>query len=535
MKVVIPPTNQSGVLDMKNSGAYEQELSQAPEFADPNEIISSVITFYVDGLLDLLESNSALHQSLLSKDSEILFSIYQNPSLRHLITAAIVKNAQGQKVEDLISQAGKIFVRMGERPTPRKESIVEKALFSPSSACRDDYDVFMVLFDEHIADGVATDKAAILDATDEDLTVLNDGVELLQKAVPTMAASLLPHASRVVLIDHADESKRVGRIRANMGQNVSTHAIPGTIFLSPSALRSPTEAAEAILHEAAHKKLSDLVLTRDVFIEGYDLQSAAFVEAIWNRSLSWNDNKWTTDRALFAFHVYVYLSAYYLCVVDRDVIGIESAFAKKRAIGSIRRANYLGRALQNELADDLGGFGKRFVQWLWELITKISANVDIGCVDLYLYMDRYDHDTVAIKKTFEGFAGDWQQGSWNDTAAYSSWPVERVLNHLIHSEIVSFNRLLFVLGERSPARLPNYDGDNWSSVIPMYLTRERRLDYLVSTRKFISDVVRSQPSDALTRSIMTRREQSLLDLVADMAEHAYRHLPEIKKRSIEAA
>ncbi len=318
-----------------------------------------------------------------------------------------------------------------------------------------------------------------------------------------------------------------------MGQNVSTHAIPGTIFLSPSPLKNSIEAAEAVLHEAAHKKLSDLVLTRDVFRVGYDLSDAKSVEAIWNRKLDWNDNSWTTDRAIFAFHVYVYLAHYYRRVLEcgQEQIGAEG-FVTGRLIGALRRANYLGRSLSGELASDLGDFGQKLVQWQKGLLESLAKEHELGAIDIQLYMDRFDRDTRSIQRILSDIdiEVDLDKGDWGARANYSDWPVRRTITHLLHSDLVNFNRILFAIGQQDTPTLPNYDGEHWSSVICHGSDIKLVVNYFLETRRFISITLRNQSERFLENGIQTRRKRPLTDLVADLTEHAYRHIPDLENR-----
>ncbi|MCA9178685.1 MAG: hypothetical protein KDB14_29690, partial [Planctomycetales bacterium] len=130
-------------------------------------------------------------------------------------------------------------------------------------------EIFNSAFNKEIASSVSDEAVALCDPSPAMLSTLQRGLNLLISLVPRLAVGMLAHVRMVAVIDVADVSHRFGRVRYNMCQNVSTHAIPGTIFLSPTPLENEWRAAEALLHEAMHKRLSDLVLTKSIFRTGF--------------------------------------------------------------------------------------------------------------------------------------------------------------------------------------------------------------------------------------------------------------------------
>ena len=512
--------------------ACVSELAGASRFASTNEIISSVVSFYLDGVNRFVPVESPLRVALVDADSDSLFHLFSSPMLRHFLTSAIVNNAKPKEFASAVEGAERIYreLQRTHQASESSNGALLSVLYSPRNSDRYERDAFGRLFQEQIASGVSTDEVEMVNPTVEDIKTLSEAIEILESIVPEFSSSLLPHVGRIVLIDYADKELRVGRTRVGMGQNVSTHAIPGTIFLSPSPLRNSAESAEAILHEAAHKKLSDLVLTRDVFREGYDLSEARTVEAIWNKQLDWNDNVWTTDRALFAFHVYVYLVYYYSRVLQNGQGLICESFASGRLIAALRRADYLGRALNGDLSKDLGDFGRDLIYWQAGLLELISKEHKLGAIDIHLYMDRFDRDTRFIQRILTDISVDIDDGEWDTRAKYKDWPVKRTITHLLHSDLVSLNRILFALGEDHTATLPNYDGEQWSSEISHGTDIRAIIEYFLATRRFIALTLRSQSQRCLEKSILTRRERPIIDLVVDLTEHACRHIPDLENK-----
>ena len=105
----------------------------------------------------------------------------------------------------------------------------------------------------------------------------------------------MAHVHLVALVDVADRRKWNAKVRSDLCQNVSTHAIPGTIFVSPSP-EKPMARGRGPFHEAGHKSFLTSS-SRSIFVSGYSEQKSPTIRALWNRSLSWNSADWSVDRA----------------------------------------------------------------------------------------------------------------------------------------------------------------------------------------------------------------------------------------------
>lgn len=396
---------------------------------------------------------------------------------------------------------------------------------------------FRAMFSREIAHSISS-RPAVLRTCDERLERnLIAGSQLLDSLLPDLARSVRAHVHLVAIVDVADRRQWGREIRADLCQNVSTHAIPGTIFLSPSPLRSPWHAAEALLHEAAHKKLSDLVLTRSIFRPGFTASDSPTIRAVWNSPISWNSNDWSVDRALFAFHVYVHLALFFL-VVDSRAAELGAYFGSPDGMNpasSIRaaldRASYLGSALQRFAKQELGPDGNNLLDWLNSILEKLHPAPPRDDPTMQLWLDRYDRETREIGALISQIDPEIEdEGSQAVEAPYEQWPVRRIVHHLVHSEIVAAYRVLSILGETNPPSFSFYDGDRWSSVVWSTSSFSELALTFQSIRTFISRTLRAVPPVAFERTCHTRQPKSLREITVDMIEHAYRHVDALVTR-----
>jgi hypothetical protein len=205
---------------------------------------------------------------------------------------------------------------------------------------------------------------------------LIEGSRLLAKIVPQLSESIFAHVSLIGVIDVADRSKWSAPDRPGLFESGSKNTVPASLFLSPNALRSSWNAAEALFHEGCHQKLFDLVATHSIHRPGYRAEDSVRVVAVWNRSVPGNSNEWTVDRALVAFHVYVHLGFFFLVIAGRHAEEaadsstpgrMEPFSAARRAFD---RARYLGGQLRGPASTELGNDGNLLVEWLCEAMDR---------------------------------------------------------------------------------------------------------------------------------------------------------------------
>jgi hypothetical protein len=129
------------------------------------------------------------------------------------------------------------------------------------------------------------------------------GLELAADLVPELVDDLLPHVGAFGLISQ-DPAGRLG--------SASVREWPGLIVLPRP--QQPSEVAEALLHEGAHQKLFDLMLTRSV-LASYPEPSPTFTPP-WRLQPA---PAWPFEQCLAAMHAYSVLAAAAPAFLDGDV------------------------------------------------------------------------------------------------------------------------------------------------------------------------------------------------------------------------
>ena len=381
---------------------------------------------------------------------------------------------------------------------------------------------FQALFDQEIADSVSSSKVELRQPSPEILDQLKCGEALLAELMPDLWRSVSGHVRLIAILDTCDRSQWCKPTRADVCQNVSTHAIPSTVFLSPSPLRTAWHAAEALLHEAAHKKLSDLVLTRSIFREGFDSESADSIRALWNPHLSWNSANWSTDRALFAFHVYVHLALFFELAEGKDLeycgFGAPPPSFRGERAKALDRATYLGAKLMSQRGD-LGRDGRELVAWLSDVLAMFGHDDGVA-VGRRLLLDCYDRETEEVAQLLNALAEAEDDRKESEAA--------RIVDHLVHSEVVAAYRALSVLGEVEEQAFAHYDGDRWMTEAKSEATITESMATLCSLRRFTSASLRAAPREALLKTYRTRRTKTLLDHLEEMVHHYGRHSEQLQ-------
>ena len=114
------------------------------------------------------------------------------------------------------------------------------------------------------------------------------GLDLARELLPELYADLIEHVALVGVLD-PDRSGAV--------VSASSRAMPGVVLLRPG---SPLEVAESFVHEAAHQRLFDMALTRDMLCGDADGYAGC--------RPSWRTAIWPLEQTLAAFHAYACLA-----------------------------------------------------------------------------------------------------------------------------------------------------------------------------------------------------------------------------------
>jgi HEXXH motif-containing protein len=183
--------------------------------------------------------------------------------------------------------------------------------------------------------------------------VLTEGIELTRDVVPELADDVLPHVALVALVA-PDAAGRLG--------SASLRDWPGLIVLPRP--RHPCEAAEALLHEGAHQKLFDLLLTRSMLVPrgGPDPLFAP----PWRPESA---PRWPLDQCLAALHTYCVLAAAAPAFAERGVALHEYSLLPHAAARAELLAEWWERQWQH-----LGPDGRRLVTGLTGRSLPVDAD-----------------------------------------------------------------------------------------------------------------------------------------------------------------
>ena len=534
--------------------SIEHELAGHATFGDCCGILDRTITYYLRGLEAIALGQPVarkLYEALAEAPSDRLLDTLGDPVVR--VTINDMLEATKQENHSLSGKSEVLLASVLEHmragipglPTMAGTSTCFqiKGTIPPitiwdngmsSSALKQRFEA---LFADEIATSVSSRRAVLRGLESALIEPIDRGQALLVGLLPELAPSLLAHVRLISIVDTEDQTQWAARSRSDLCQNVSTHAIPSTIFLSPTPLRTPWHAAEALLHEAAHKKLSDMVLTRSIFQPGFDAESSPTIRAIWNRSLSWNSADWSVDRALFAFHVYVHLALFFARIAQvekslSDEFGPSPNSFRHQHERALDRASYLGRNLAVHTDQELGDDGRALVEWLLQVLSRFGHDDGPDRVDLRLLLDRYDGETKEVERLIRlcpNTSPALQDRSVEETTR--EWDVSRTVDHLIHSELVAAYRALNILGENEPPRFPFYDGDRWSLQVPSNMPFVDRAALFSSLRGFLSSTLRAAGPGVLDKTYSTSRTKILRDHLEEMIEHCGRHRHVIERDS----
>jgi hypothetical protein len=528
-------------MDTRTYQELEHQFACHPEFGDWENITSNVLSFYTSGLDILSKDIPSAHElleHLKQADNEIIFHYLGDPSVRAILNQCLTAKKNGKSFE---SDKGQLFKEITFRVT-KNGNVVSPTESDAKNALRLAYglagcwiwttlretpdplgDVFKALFEQEIATSVSSDRAILRNPTEEISRVLQEGYSLLNELVPELAASMLAHVHLIAILDVADESQWHLSARYDLCQNVSTHAIPGTIFLSPTPLANPWLAAEAILHESMHKKLSDLTLTQNIFRTGFSAAESPTIRALWNHDLSWNSNAWSIDRALFALHFYTQIVVFFLAV-DAKQNMLSSKYGachwdnpKSNAASALKRAIYLWHELQPYAEAYLGNDGRLLLGWLGTMLKRMAPDMFGQDYSVEHLLERYDRESIIISRLLSKIPDDSTPDS----------PLGQIIDHLIHSEIVSAFRIFSILGQVNEPQFIFYDAENWTNEMRSSLQFHVRKDILFGIRTFTSATLRNCNQGQLSKTGVTRRKKQLKEFVIDLVDHAGRHIDKI--------
>ncbi|MCL7427047.1 HEXXH motif-containing putative peptide modification protein [Streptomyces sp. YS415] len=227
----------------------------------------------------------------------------------------------------------------------------------------------------------------------EEIEGLRQGAQLLTELMPRLSRSALSHTHVVGICPQE------GRWKGSASS--SQFRLTGTIFLDRASVSDPWWVVEHMFHEALHQKLYDFRHGHTLF-EPYDpSREGRTIQSPWN-SFAGDSNRWDAFRAFAAFHVYVHLALLGALVEQRHSelrdedpgpAGPIRVISSRKAID---RARYLGDALRSICWDQLGAAGKRFHQWLTDVLDVLDPAPGRADAYVHLLLDLYRNETSRV-------------------------------------------------------------------------------------------------------------------------------------------
>lgn len=233
-------------------------------------------------------------------------------------------------------------------------------------------------FNEVMAGSVGAEPCVLRSLDAKQMGRIEEALLLLEAVHVHLPHEIALHVRHICQIDYARWPHMGADEYRELGQSVSSHEVPSACFLSGYVLSSIPLLAESIYHEALHKKLSNSIVSGDVLRDGYSALSSRRFLSYWNSDSEWNSNHWEFDRALYAFHVYAHLFAYYDTVLDRgeslmERFGLTSEFAEGRRQQAHERSLALRDWLVAAAPEYSTAEGQRFLHLLGDWLPEILA------------------------------------------------------------------------------------------------------------------------------------------------------------------
>ncbi len=352
--------------------------------------------------------------------------------------------------------------------------------------------------------------------SEDELTVLTKGTQLLGDLLPVLSASALSH-THVIAVFPAAGWKRMG--------SSSQFRIGGVIFLNREALDNPWWVAEHLLHESLHQKLYDFrhghsLLAQDSFSPPSLPRETRKVCSLWNIPDVNSSTYWDTHRVVAAFHVYVHLALLGILAEQRaaeleSAYGLHGSLAMTDSRSALDRAQYLGEKLKEVCWQELGLAGQRFIEWLLLVLEGVDPCPPPPGSSVHLLLDRYQKEAKRIKTVLRH---EHIENVKEASLGLAELPQQ--LRELVDDEVKSARCVLSMLNEddkliRFNAAVAQYSEENigpkfleMRSLIVQSLLQVPQERYMLKPSSFVS----VSPSD-IVRQMVENSSQRLTPLL----------------------
>jgi len=130
-------------------------------------------------------------------------------------------------------------------------------------------------------------------------------------------------------------------------------------------------------------------------------------KAVWNRPAGEEGNRWPVCRSTFAFHVYTYLSEFFLRLAEKFP-EVQPEFGPRKdfdpqvsARRSLDRAHHLGFHIRKQ-DQELGAAGRALVDWLNGYLEAADPHSPAPGAYLHLLLDLYEREGKQIVESKNG-------------------------------------------------------------------------------------------------------------------------------------
>jgi len=201
--------------------------------------------------------------------------------------------------------------------------------------------------------------------TRDQIDTLIAGSCLAERIAPSLARSAMSHNFMVVIGEFQNGEQRFN--------SFTMPGLPGVIFLSPKALSSSADAAEALFHESLHLKFLDIDYIHPLFAPGFRGESSPRITPVWHANKP-GYGDWPIDRLLTSMHVYLALAVFLGKASDGNggaLPGPEDY--APRASQCKMRATWLFDSAQNYF-EFLSIAGRDFVASIGTMLTELDTS-----------------------------------------------------------------------------------------------------------------------------------------------------------------
>lgn len=351
------------------ASSLESRLAEAEPFGSYESITGLVAASYIQLLEFLLEGSAAaraLHIAVADLDHGARWTHLRDPALRRTIEDGVCAAVEGLPaippalLEEVLTAAAataptdRPLMRAGARYVPLTvpAGAPQLSLWADGEPGTPSGRRFL----GEVLKRLPGFSVAV--PTPEQVDALETAVRLAYRMVPVLAASVLPHASIVL----------IGSFPENAFNALTTPGLPGVLVVSPTAFTGSADLAETLMHESTHLKFLDIEYAHPLFVIGYRRDASTGITPVWRRNTG---DTWSVDRVLTAAHVYVMLTILLQAAGEPQFHDLAVKDRAARLTQCTERAAWLLDEAGNH-RDVLTESGQEFLSWLEGIIRHAS-------------------------------------------------------------------------------------------------------------------------------------------------------------------